>query len=109
MTDPRDNEELSRKLVELTRDLLLIPSSVTRAEDRETCLNFIRNHLEEVEGVVIHEYRSEGYPSLAVRPNGIERPEVLLWVTSTWWGIRTWQLIPHGWKMAGCTARAPAT
>jgi len=71
------NTDLEKTMVELTRDLILIPSSASRPEARETCMNFIRNHLEEINGVHIREYRSGGYRSLVVLPENVQAPDIL--------------------------------
>lgn len=38
--------DLQKKLVALTRDLILIPSDESRPDDIERCFEFIINHLE---------------------------------------------------------------
>ncbi|MGH8021577.1 MAG: M20 family metallopeptidase [Opitutaceae bacterium] len=77
MTDTRE-ERIRRRLVALTRDLMLIPSIPSRPEDRRRCLELVRNQIEGLPSVEITEYEHRGHPSLVARPRGCERPEVLL-------------------------------
>ena len=69
---------LERRLIELTRELVLIPGTVNRPEDRRRCLRFIRYHLEANGPVEIREYEDGGYTSLLALAGGVEHPEVLL-------------------------------
>ena len=78
MTDRNANDSLRDRLVALTRDLVIIPSTALRPEDRERCYQFVRNHIDGVEGTEIREYRREGFPSLVALPAGCTEPDVLL-------------------------------
>ena len=71
-------DDLSRRLVELTRDLVLIPTSSSRPDDIERCVEFIKNHLEETEGVTIRTYYSNGIPSITAFPKNNLNPDVVL-------------------------------
>ena len=69
---------LLERLVSLTRDLILIPSTNSRPEERSRCFAFLRDHLEGLEGVAIREYQSRGFGSLVACPAGIAHPEILM-------------------------------
>ena len=75
---PDDDDSLKVRLVALTRDLVIIPSTVTRPEDRERCYQSVHNHLDAIPGIAIREYRCEGHPSLVALPEGCDAPEVLM-------------------------------
>lgn len=73
-----DESILRERLIQLTRDLVLIESTDDRAEERSRCFQLIRNHLEEISGVEIIMLEKNGYESLLALPQGVGRPEVLL-------------------------------
>lgn len=73
-----DDIEIQDRLVNLTRDLMLIPSIPSRPEDRRRCFEFIRNHLESIESVEVHEFEKDGIPSLVALPKGISEPSILM-------------------------------
>lgn len=73
-----DLEALKHRLIQLTRDLVLIESTDARPEERRRCFQLIRNHLEEVPGIVLTMHQSEGYESLVALPDGVSEAEVLL-------------------------------
>ena len=77
-TDRFDDNTLRDRLVELTRDLVIIPSTVSRPDERERCYQLVRNHIDVIEGLDIRDYRHGGYPSLVALPTGCEVPEILL-------------------------------
>jgi len=70
--------ELIQRLVSLTRDLVLIPSTRDRPHDIVRALEFVVNHIEGTPGLDIDRYEEEGVPSLVIRPTGVDRPAVLL-------------------------------
>ncbi|HEY3302783.1 MAG TPA: M20 family metallopeptidase [Candidatus Binatia bacterium] len=72
------SEILRQRLVELTRDLILIPSTHDRPEEIERCLEFVINHVELQEAVVVQRYREEGSPSVVILPRNVSTPEVML-------------------------------
>lgn len=72
-----NDEELARRLTALTRDLILIQSTDALPEERARCFQFLRIHLESLEGVTIRNYEDKGYESMVVLPDGVEAPEVL--------------------------------
>lgn len=66
------------RLVALTRDLILIPSTDSRPQERARCFGFLRDHLEAVDGVRIREFDSNGYGSMVATPKGIDHPDILM-------------------------------
>lgn len=78
MTELAADESLRDRLVALTRDLVIIPSTASRPGDRERCYQFVRNHIDAIQGIEVREYRCEGFPSLVALPTDCSKPEVLL-------------------------------
>ena len=72
-----DKERLRERLIQLTRDLVLIESTDSKPDERKRCFQFFRNHLEEVEGITIEMHEKDGYESLVALPKGKSRPDVL--------------------------------
>ncbi len=70
--------DLQKRLVALTRDLILIPSDESRPEDIERCFDFIINHVESVDNITIKKHYHCNIPSLVVLPKNINQPKVLL-------------------------------
>ena len=70
--------DLQEKLVSLTRDLILIPSTETLTQERERCFQFVKNHLEILDAITVHEYRDNNIPSLLALPKNMDTPEILL-------------------------------
>lgn len=71
------SETLRKRLIELTRDLILIPSTRDRPEDIERCMEFVINHLE-LASVRVQRFREQGVPSTVILPQRVETPEVML-------------------------------
>jgi len=71
-------EALRTRLVELTRDLILIPSTADRPEEIDRCMECVINHAEGAGAVTIHRYRQGGAPSTVLLPHDIASPQVLL-------------------------------
>lgn len=69
--------KLEERLVQATRDLILMESTDSRPEERRRCFQWIRNHLEEVPELQIDMFESDGYESMLVRPRGITHPKIL--------------------------------
>ncbi|MHB8902241.1 MAG: M20/M25/M40 family metallo-hydrolase, partial [Thermoguttaceae bacterium] len=78
MTDPSGDDTLKGRLVALTRDLVIIPSTADRPADRQRCHDSVRNHIEAIEGLEIAQYERCGFRSLLARPKGCAAPDVLL-------------------------------
>ena len=72
------NDEITRRLVELTRDLIIIPSTVNHPRDIDRGIEFVRNHLEETPNLNIQSFKPNGVPSLLATPKGINHPQILL-------------------------------
>lgn len=66
------------RLIALTRELMLIPSTESRPEERARCFALCRRNLETLPGVAIHEYESRGFTSLVAGASGVEVPTILL-------------------------------
>ncbi len=69
---------LLERLVALTRDLILIPGTDSRPQERARCMALLRGHLEAVGGIQIREYECNGYNSMVATPAGVDHPEVLM-------------------------------
>lgn len=69
---------LRDRLVALTRDLILVPSSAAHPAEIERGLDLVRIQLDTVAGLRLEEHRCAGVPSLVARPAAVERPEILL-------------------------------
>ena len=61
---------LREQLIQLTRDLVMVPSSADRPDDIERALELLRHHLDDLSGIALQEYRSDGNPSIAAMPAG---------------------------------------
>ena len=70
--------DCTEKLVELTRDLILIPSTAANPNERDRCFEFVKNHIECLESIHLHEYRKNGIPSLVALPDIRQTPKILL-------------------------------
>ena len=66
------------RLVELTRDLVLIPSTDGRPADRARCFQLVAQHLETIEGTEIRRFESGGYESMVAAPAGVAEPSVIM-------------------------------
>jgi succinyl-diaminopimelate desuccinylase len=74
----RKDESLRRRLIELTRDLIIIPSTRDRPEDIERCMEFVINHVELPNDLTVRRFYEDGSPSTVILPHNISAPEVLL-------------------------------
>lgn len=77
-TDPTSQARLRDRLIALTRDLILLPSSASHPTAIRQCYEFVRNHLEGFAGVQLHDHESEGILSLVALPVGDLCPDVLM-------------------------------
>lgn len=77
-TERDERARLRGRLVALTRDLMLIPSIPERPDDLRRCYDFVKNHLESVDGTAIREFEHCGCQSLLAAPAGCEQPEILM-------------------------------
>jgi len=71
-------EMLRRRLVEITRDLILIRSTVDRPDEIDRCMEFVINHAEVGDSVTVHRYREENAPCAVLLPVEAVVPTVLL-------------------------------
>ena len=78
MTVSTESGELAASLTELTRDLILIPSTESRPSERRRCLEFLGNHLDALSGIEVRYLEKEGYESLVAMPAGCDVPDILL-------------------------------
>ena len=78
VTDGAADAALRDRLVALTRDLILVPSSAAHPAEIERSLELLRIQLDTVAGVRLEEHRWEGVPALVGLPAGVANPEVLL-------------------------------
>ncbi|MDR4503353.1 MAG: M20/M25/M40 family metallo-hydrolase [Candidatus Scalindua sp.] len=69
--------ELQRRLVALTRDLMLIPSDASRPDDISRCFEFVSNHVETLGGITIKKYCHKESPSMVLLPRNVLKPRVL--------------------------------
>src|SRR5918999_3605992 len=74
----RKDESLRRRLIELTRDLIIIPSTRDHPDDIDRCMEFVINHVELPTAVKVHRFREEGSPSTVILPHDVPIPEVML-------------------------------
>lgn len=78
MTESVSHQRLRDRLVALTRDLILLPSTESNPTAIRQCYEFVRNHLEGFEGVELRDYENAGVPSLVALPLGNAAPDVLM-------------------------------
>ena len=74
----RKDESLRRRLIELTRDLIIIPSTRDRPEDIQRCMEFVVNHVELPNELTVRRFCEKGSPSTVILPRNVSAPEVLL-------------------------------
>lgn len=78
MTDGKTHEDIQERLVALTRDLILIPSVLSKPEERRRAFEFIKNHVESLEHIEVREFEKNGIPSLIAAPPGCHNPQILM-------------------------------
>ncbi len=66
------------RLIALTRELMHIPSTESRPEERARCFDVCRRHLAALPGVEIREYESNGFASLVAGARGVQVPGIML-------------------------------
>ena len=66
------------RMVALTRDLVQVPSTEHRPEDRHRVFQICRNHLESIPGLRLDMHESGGFESLVAMPADQSTPEILL-------------------------------
>lgn len=73
-----DDEILKSRITALTRDLILIPSTENRPQERERCFEHLHHHLESLPEISIEYFESHGHRSLVAKPRSVGKPEILL-------------------------------
>jgi succinyl-diaminopimelate desuccinylase len=76
VTSAKD-EAVRKRLIELARDLIIIPSTRDRPEDIDRCMEFVINHVDLPEAVTVHRFRERGTPSTVILPHNVAVPEVM--------------------------------
>jgi len=74
----QSSKDLQRRLVSLTRDLILIPGDVSRPEDITRCFEFVINHVEPLDNITVEKYYHCDVPSLVALPKNVQKPKVIL-------------------------------
>jgi succinyl-diaminopimelate desuccinylase len=74
----QSSTDLQKRLVALTRDLILIPSDASRPDDIERGFEFVINHVESLDNIVVNKYYHCDIPSLVALPKGVDQPKILL-------------------------------
>jgi len=72
------DEDIEKRLVALTRDLILIPSIPTREDDRRRCYEFVKNHIDAIDGIKIKEYEKDGLSSMVATAEKDDNPKILM-------------------------------
>jgi succinyl-diaminopimelate desuccinylase len=78
MTATEEISALRQRLVQLTRDMILIPSTADRPEEIDRGMEFVINHAETSDLITVHRYRAGGAPSIVLLPKSAPTPAVLL-------------------------------
>ncbi|MBL4886116.1 MAG: M20 family metallopeptidase [Planctomycetaceae bacterium] len=73
-----NNEDLKSRLIALTRDLTMIPSTESRPQERKRCFELLHHHIDQLPSIQIDYYDCNEHRSMVVRPQGVEAPEILL-------------------------------
>ena len=74
----QSSTDLQKRLVALTRDLMLIPSDASRPDDIEHGFEFVINHVESLDNIAVKKHYHCDIPSLVVLPRNLDQPKVLL-------------------------------
>ncbi|MEM7013242.1 MAG: M20/M25/M40 family metallo-hydrolase, partial [Verrucomicrobiota bacterium] len=70
--------DLRERLIQETRDLILIESTDAKPDRRAECFRWLRNHLDQLPNLTLTMHESGGYESLVAMPKGLDQPEILL-------------------------------
>jgi len=74
----QSDNNLKEKLVALTRDLMLVPTTRSRPNEIARGFQLIKNQLGGLRKVKLHDYKDQGVLSLLALPTGIQKPDILL-------------------------------
>ena len=77
-TGSQASETLRKRLVEITRDLILIPSTADRPEEIDRGMEFVIHHAEVSDAVTVHRYREGNAPCTVFLPTRAAAPAILL-------------------------------
>ncbi|MFH1429199.1 MAG: M20/M25/M40 family metallo-hydrolase [Candidatus Margulisiibacteriota bacterium] len=72
------DSKLGRRITELARDLILIPTNVGHPDEIERGVEFVRNHLEDTRDIIINTVHSHGVTSLIALPKDQPEPDIIL-------------------------------
>ncbi|MFC1478550.1 M20 family metallopeptidase [Candidatus Margulisiibacteriota bacterium] len=72
------NSKLGQQITELTRDLILIPTNVGHPEEMEKGIEFVKNHIEETDDIIIRTVKSHDVTSLVALPKDQPEPDIIL-------------------------------
>ena len=67
-----------QRIIDLTRDLILIPSTEHAPAERKRVMQMLQNRLDGIPGIRFQWHEHRGSESLVVLPEGIDAPEILL-------------------------------
>lgn len=71
--------ETENRILDLLRDLIIIPSTASNPDALDHAVKLVRNHIDVIPGIEVEEHESGGRPSFVARPEGLGGPvEVLL-------------------------------
>jgi len=70
--------EIEERILELLKDLIIIPSTASDPGALRQAVNLVRNHVDRIPGVRVDEYESGGRPSILARPGAAADLRVLL-------------------------------
>ena len=110
-TDPSlpADEQLRKRLVELTRNLILIPSTADRPDEIDRCMEFVINHVENAGAVTVHRYAKEMSPPVFCCPVRLPRRRSCSWPTWTSCRYPTRRPIAPSFAMSESTVPEPET
>ena len=77
MVSNRTDESLETRLIKLTRDLILIPSDVSRPLEIDRAFEFFKYQMDDLPEIEIKMFEKNGCPSMMASPKGISQPEVM--------------------------------
>lgn len=78
MTETKEIDDLRRRLIAVTEQLVLFRSTDAEPAERRRCLDYIRASLAGCSGIAFREFESGGYESLLITTEGYDEPDVLM-------------------------------
>ncbi len=64
--------EIETRILELLKDLILIPSTASNPDGLSHAVRLVRNHIESIPSVEIEDYNSGGRPSFLAKPRSLD-------------------------------------